>query len=110
MARPDPAFARTPPPPRVLRDAQLPHPEERPEGASRRTAVVLLSMRRAAGQFHKAREARRAPSARLWNFAQTIEGCTSGTARGVEAKPQSAPAMTFSRPTNFAKRWMRSDT
>src|SRR5258706_12615737 len=37
--------------PRVLRDAQLPHPEERPQGASRRTAAVLISMRRAANDF-----------------------------------------------------------
>src|SRR5258706_3686027 len=38
--------------PRVLRDAQLPHPEERPQGASRRTAAVLLSMRRAASESY----------------------------------------------------------
>jgi len=39
-----------------------------------------------------------------------MEGCTSTTARGMEAKPQSALAMTFSRPTTLAKRWMRSAT
>src|SRR5258707_596927 len=38
--------------PRVLRDAQLPHPEERPQGASRRTAAVLLGMRRAASESY----------------------------------------------------------
>ena len=42
MAGLDPAIQSA----RVLRDAQLPHPEERPQGASRRTAAVLLSMRR----------------------------------------------------------------
>ena len=35
------------------------------------------------------RVAMRAPSERLCSFAQTMLGCTSGTARGVDAKPQS---------------------
>jgi len=35
------------------------------------------------------------------NFAQTIEGCTSFEPANV-AKPQSEPAMTFSRPTTPA--------
>src|SRR5262245_29965984 len=51
-----------------------------------------------------ARLAIRAPSARLLNFSQTMASGTSGTARGVEANPQSALAMTFSRPTTEAKR------
>jgi hypothetical protein len=37
------------------------------------------------------------------NFAHTIVGCTSATARGIEAKPQSAPAMTFSAPDRAGK-------
>src|SRR5438067_10089626 len=47
-------------------------------------------------QLHRVRVASRAPSERLLNFSQTIAGWTSGTARGMDAKPQSAPAVTFS--------------
>ena len=39
-------------------------------------------------------------------MAQTIVGCTSRVVEKL-AKPQSAPAMTFSRPTTFAKRAIR---
>src|SRR5262249_36494908 len=42
-----------------------------------------------------------APSASDWNFAHTMLGCTSFEPAKV-AKPQSAPAMTFSRPTTLA--------
>ncbi len=35
-----------------------------------------------------------APSTSDWNFASTMVGWTSGTARGVEAKPQSVDAIT----------------
>ena len=43
----------------------------------------------------------RAPSASDLSFAQTMLGCTSFEPAKV-AKPQSAPAMTFSRPTTLA--------
>src|SRR5262245_15614015 len=42
-----------------------------------------------------------APSASAWNFAHTMLACTSFEPAKV-AKPQSAPAMTFSRPTTAA--------
>ena len=42
-----------------------------------------------------------APSASAWNFAHTMLACTSFEPAKV-AKPQSAPAMTFSRPTTLA--------
>ena len=44
------------------------------------------------------RVARRAPSARLASFAQTTSGSTAAWPTQVP-KPQSLPAMTFSRPT-----------
>ena len=42
------------------------------------------------------------------NFAHTTVGWTSVVYIACEEKPQSAPAMTFSRPTSRAKRMMRS--
>src|SRR5215470_11601968 len=52
------------------------------------------------------RVAIRAPSTSASNFAQTTLGWISVEPANV-AKPQSAPAMTFSRPTTFANRTMR---
>ena len=43
-----------------------------------------------------------APSASARNFAHTTVGCTSGANEAREENPQSAPAMTFSRPTSPA--------
>jgi hypothetical protein len=40
-----------------------------------------------------------APSASAANLAHTTVGCTSGANEAREEKPQSALAMTFSRPT-----------
>ena len=56
--------------------------------------------------------ARRAPSTSADSFAQTISVGTSGgwLATRFEAKPQSVPASTFSRPTTSARRQMRSAT
>jgi hypothetical protein len=51
-----------------------------------------------AGRVHSFLLAMRAPSARAPSFAQAIVGTTVGAAAEV-AKPQSTPAMTFSRPT-----------
>src|SRR3989304_5217045 len=52
----------------------------------------------------------RAPSTSASNFAQTTVGCTSGWKRAGEQKPQSAPAMTFSRRTTSAYLTIRSAT
>src|SRR6202035_2868204 len=46
---------------------------------------------------HSSFEASRAPSARAASFAHTMLSCTSSEPAKV-AKPQSDPAMTFSRP------------
>src|SRR5688572_19658999 len=46
--------------------------------------------------------ARRAPSTRALNLAQTMDGCTSLEPAN-EANPQSALAITRSRPTTSAK-------
>src|SRR5258708_31245574 len=51
----------------------------------------------------------RAPSTSDLNFAQTIDGCTSFDPAN-EAKPQSALAITRSRPTMSANRAMRCAT
>src|SRR5262245_15527448 len=51
-------------------------------------------------------EARRAPSVSAASLAHTIVGWISSEAAN-DAKPQSAPAMTFSRPTTDAKRSIR---
>ena len=45
-----------------------------------------------------------APSASVFSFAQAISGCTR------PPSPQSVPASTFSRPTSFANRTIRSAT
>src|SRR5262245_27919526 len=52
--------------------------------------------------------ARRAPCASASNFAHTTLGWLSGSRRACAEKPQSAPAITRSRPTARAKRTMRS--
>src|SRR5205807_4989679 len=59
---------------------------------------------RAAVHGQSARLAMRAPSTRLASFAETISGSISGRWPGtmVEAKPQSVPAITRSRPTILA--------
>src|SRR5215468_5806127 len=51
----------------------------------------------------------RAPSASAWSFAHTILGWIS-LEFAKFAKPQSEPAITFSRPTILAKRQMRCAT
>ena len=56
--------------------------------------------------FHNWPLASFAPSTSALNLAQTIEGCTSFDPAN-EAKPQSALAMTRSRPTTPAKRTRR---
>jgi hypothetical protein len=60
--------------------------------------------------YHSWRLARRALSARAANFAQTTEGWVSSVVAEL-AKPQSAPAIKFSRPTamfhNTALRFYR---
>ena len=43
-----------------------------------------------------------APSASAANLAQTTVGCTSGANEAREENPQSALAITFSRPTSLA--------
>jgi len=53
------------------------------------------------GRAHSFVLAKRAPSARAPSFAQAIAGTTVGAPAKV-AKPQSTPAMTFSRPTTCA--------
>src|SRR3974377_794932 len=50
-----------------------------------------------------------APSTKDFSFAHMIVGWTR-RANGLCAKPQSVPPMTFSRPTIFASRTMRSAT
>ena len=60
-------------------------------------------------QFHNRRVAISAPSVSALSLAHATSGWTSSPARAV-AKPQSVPAMTFSRPTTLAKRSMRSAT
>lgn len=47
-------------------------------------------------------EARRAPSAMERSFAHTMPGSTCGLLLANVPKPQSVPAMTFSRPTTSA--------
>ena len=54
------------------------------------------------------RVARRAPSARAANFSHATLSCVSLKRTADAANPQSAPAMTFSRPTRLANRWIRS--
>lgn len=51
--------------------------------------------------YHRRPDAKRAPSARAASLANTMVGCTVGGPAKVP-KPQSAPAMTFSRPTSCA--------
>lgn len=55
---------------------------------------------------HSSRDARRAPSASDASLAQAMSGSTRATPTNVP-KPQSLPAMMFSRPTRFAKRTIR---
>src|SRR5215472_9082018 len=52
--------------------------------------------------------ARRAPSARAANLSHATLGCVSLNRTAEAANPQSAPAMTFSRPTRAANRMIRS--
>ena len=52
-------------------------------------------------RYQSSFEASRAPSARLASFAQTMSGSTAAWPTQVP-KPQSVPAMTFSRPTSRA--------
>ena len=52
-------------------------------------------------ELHNSPRARRAPSASDSSFAHMIEGCTRRW-NGPCAKPQSVPAITFSRPRFFA--------
>ena len=61
----------------------------------------LGSGRGGPGYFHSCWLASRAPSAIAASFAQVIFGST-GTRAAKVAKPQSLPAMTFSRPTTSA--------
>src|SRR5215469_9337887 len=58
---------------------------------------------------HSSFVARRAPSASAANLTQTTVGWTSQEVEKL-AKPQSAPAITFSRPTTPAKRVIRCAT
>src|SRR5205085_11314165 len=77
-------------------------------GRQRIPALVGKAQWRGYAAFcHSARLAIRAPSANAANLTQTTLGWTSQVAAKL-AKPQSAPAMTFSRPTAPAKRPMRS--
>ena len=66
-----------------------------------------MQIRAALGPVHGLAHSRwlaiRAPSTNAANFAQTIEGCTSFDPAN-DAKPQSALAITRSRPTMSAKR------
>ena len=64
-------------------------------------AVTLLTLAFHAERAHSFWLAMRAPSARAPSFAQAIAGSTVGAPAKV-AKPQSTPAMTFSRPTMSA--------
>src|SRR5215831_12408146 len=52
--------------------------------------------------------ARRAPSASAANLSQATLGWVSLNRTAEAANPQSAPAITFSRPTRLANRTMRS--
>jgi CubicO group peptidase (beta-lactamase class C family) len=67
----------------------------------RRDAVTPLTLAFQAGRAHSLWLVMRAPSTRAPSFAQAIAGSTVGVPAKV-AKPQSTPAMTFSRPTRFA--------
>ena len=58
---------------------------------------------------HSSSDASRAPSTSDSSFAHITCGCTRWMC-SICAKPQSVPAMTFSRPTIFASRTMRSAT
>ena len=55
---------------------------------------------------HSLRVASRAPSTSAPSLAHWIDGCTR-LVNGPWAKPQSVPAMTWSRPTRLASRTMR---
>jgi len=55
---------------------------------------------RASDHFHSSRVANRAPSAKAANLSQATLGWVSLNRRAEAAKPQSAPAITFSRPTS----------
>ena len=70
-------------------------------------STAPVRRRRYAARRHSAALASRAPSASAFSLTQTTDGWTSQVAAKL-AKPQSAPAMTFSRPTAWAKRPMRS--
>src|SRR5262245_40829361 len=61
------------------------------------------------GHPHNCLLAIAAPSLSALNFAHTIDGWISFEPANV-AKPQSEPAITFSRPTTFAYRPIRSAT
>ena len=76
------------------------------QGAPRRMKIAFtgqpaLELACYTGRAHSFWLARRAPSARAPSFAQAIAGSTVGASAKV-AKPQSTPAMTFSRPTTSA--------
>src|SRR5262245_26206391 len=60
--------------------------------------------------FHSSRVANRAPSANTANLSQATLGWVSLNLRAEAANPQSAPAITFSRPTILAKRRILSAT
>src|SRR5215470_1576713 len=92
---------------------------ERPSSPTsvRPTLVSLLSVRQRTRtlcamqgvgdpQLHNSWLAMRAPSAKAASLTQTTLGCTSQVEAKL-AKPQSAPAITLSRPTTPAKRLMR---
>src|SRR5580704_14946503 len=82
---------------------------------SPRLTEVLLSIlpepdcKRANGPHrHSCLVARSAPWRNALNFSHTTVGCTSVRYKACEENPQSAAAMTFSRPTSLAKRTIRS--
>src|SRR5215469_1334785 len=88
---------------RWSRQAHRPHgryPGEQCSGVAPYAAACLP---------HNVRVAIRAPSTKDFSFAHMIVGWTR-RANGLCAKPQSVPPITFSRPTIFASRTMRSAT
>ena len=73
--------------------------------AARRSLAARIE-----AQPHRREEAMRAPSASADSFAQTTEGATALLTNAKVANPQSAPAITRSRPTISAYWQMRCAT
>src|SRR5277367_2021317 len=78
-------------------------------GASYANAKLSRVRTRIRIQSHNSREASFAPSDIARNLAQVIDGTTRENPAKV-ANPQSVPAITFSRPTTFARLRIRIAT